>query len=646
MRVPKLPDLRQSHLFLLRKNSQSAANKGIQRKEKETNPDESSRLLAESTESYEIATEGEENKSATGIETFSINSSLISSIQGAKKDLKLLSSNLIFDQTNDDSENCYKDSNCDKNKDGNGKELSFRQRLTRVVRKYSRLISDVVAEHTGSIGYLGSFAIACNSLTGPAMLELPAAYAESGFIPATFVLVFVCFLSAFCSLHMANSISKVKSKTSDMDDNDDNENLNINKTSSLYNHNFKREMEFSSVFSYFWGRWPWFYVTQFLFWGCITCLNISSIVDTSQVVDTILGHTVGSAALQIDLQEGSQEWIFWNANECSYGELSEGTCVPFASTFRNRQGTTVLLTVGTLVTNFCFLPMALMDLKENSVMQVVAFLVLLVTSLYFVIHFAISIEVGSDDGVDNMTNNETITMPDDAFLDSIVGDKFWWGYKWDNLFGVVLFNYALVMAIPAWLYEREEHVDVPIVILGSSLFVTILYISIGSLGRLSMPHVASNMLASFMSGVDGLPLQIDSSIFAFFIIGLGIPLFSVLTRLNLIGATSPEDPPMCSRPIANVLAVYLPFGISWFLYDGKAITSLLSWGGIVCTSIVAFILPLTLTIYVVKKYNAPGCISVFGWDWVEPDHKQKYSLFLLLVLVAFSITCAIVGKLV
>ena len=36
-----------------------------------------------------------------------------------------------------------------------------------------------------------------------------------------------------------------------------------------------------------------------------------------------------------------------------------------------------------------------------------------------------------------------------------------WGYDWSDLFGVVLFNFSLVVAVPAWLYEREKHVNVP-----------------------------------------------------------------------------------------------------------------------------------------------------------------------------------------
>lgn len=42
------------------------------------------------------------------------------------------------------------------------------------------------------------------------MLHLPATFMRSGLIPTILTLVFVCVLAAFCSLHMANTISKVQ----------------------------------------------------------------------------------------------------------------------------------------------------------------------------------------------------------------------------------------------------------------------------------------------------------------------------------------------------------------------------------------------------------------------------------------------------
>jgi len=63
--------------------------------------------------------------------------------------------------------------------------------------------------HSASIGMLGSFSIAVNSLVGPAILNLPATYQNCGLIPTTGCILLVCFLSIMCSLHMANVISKI-----------------------------------------------------------------------------------------------------------------------------------------------------------------------------------------------------------------------------------------------------------------------------------------------------------------------------------------------------------------------------------------------------------------------------------------------------
>ena len=70
-------------------------------------------------------------------------------------------------------------------------------------------ISSSMKKHMGRIGLLGSMSLACNSLTGPAMLSLPNIYQRAGLIPTTLTVIFVCILSAMCCLHMADTISKV-----------------------------------------------------------------------------------------------------------------------------------------------------------------------------------------------------------------------------------------------------------------------------------------------------------------------------------------------------------------------------------------------------------------------------------------------------
>jgi hypothetical protein len=442
--------------------------------------------------------------------------------------------------------------------------------------------------------------IAVNSLTGPAMLNLPSTFERSGIIPTTFTLVLVCILSALCCMHMANTISKVPG-----------------------NNAFEREVEFSAAFQHFWGE-RWFVVTQVLFFCCITCLNISSIVDTGQVVDTFFGHwcPFGAVAYRIfpsrddddnNNNSGTRytvDFVQWDYTSCSAKEVSKGTCRPFRSG-DIAVDNAILLSTGDLVTTLIFLPLALMDLKENSMAQIVGFLVLLATSVQFVFQFALS---------------ETLSLDNAS----------WWGSSWRDLFGVVLFNFALVIVVPAWLYERESHVNVATVIHGSSALSLLLYVLIGILGDLAMPHVSENMLESMMSGSMGVAMQLGASIFAFFIIGLGIPLFSVLTRLNLTGSG------LVSRPTGNVFAVFLPFLVGIVMDGEHAVTDLLSWGGLIFTGMVVFVLPLLLTMHVAQTSDVKGSVRVYFGYWEDkPTHLK--SLYILLALTSLSLVVAIAG---
>ena len=250
--------------------------------------------------------------------------------------------------------------------------------------------------------------------------------------------------------------------------------------------------------------------------------------------------------------------------------------------------------------------------QENAAVQVIGFIVLLVTSLGFIILFM-------KEGIDLEDNDISL-----------------WGKEWGSLFGVVLFNFALVIAIPAWLYEKEPDVDVPGVVHSSSILSAVLYIVIGILGAITMPYVSQNMLESLMSGAFGPTMQLCASIFAFFIIGLGCPLFSVLTRMNLTTIMSYRR--------ANGLAVYLPFLTSWIFYQGDAITQLLSWGGIIFTSLIAFILPLLLALHSLDTSDDEGNVDVYAPLHLPTKQSQRRALIVLLILAIISIIAAIFGN--
>lgn len=401
-------------------------------------------------------------------------------------------------------------------------------------------IAPAKASHK-TIGKLGSYAIAVNALAGPGILQLPSTYQQSGIIPTTVALIVVGLVSALCCMHTANVVSKVPGNSS-----------------------FDKVIEFSDPYRIFWGRRA-YYGTQIIFYLCTLCVNIAAIVDTSQIVDSFFGHSaIGTWGFAFD-DGGWKRWI--HREPCSREEVELGDCLPF---YGEEYGN-VILTLGYIITSLVFVPICLLDLKENTAWQIFGFVVLLTICLQFAICFTL-------DGL----SFDNVTV---------------WGDSWSSMLGVILFNFGLVMAIPSWLAEKKENVSVTRVVYGSTSISLVLYVVVGLLGALAIPNISPNALEPMTSGAFGVPLRIGASFFAFVIIGLDIPLFAVLTRYNLVNSG------LCSTRIANLFVVYLPWSLSWLFYQGTAVSELLSWGGILFTGALAFLLPLYLAIRVLRISN-------------------------------------------
>lgn len=147
-------------------------------------------------------------------------------------------------------------------------------------------------------------------------------------------------------------------------------------------------------------------------------------------MDQILSR-LGGGAVAFEWRQGGWEIIRWAAHNCSGERMKDGICVPFEA---NSSDSPWMLTAGYIVAMIMFLPMSLKDLKENTMFQVVGFVVLLVISVQFVVSFYLH-------GFD--WANVSL-----------------WGTDWSDMFGVILFNFAVVIAVPAWLYERRPDVCV------------------------------------------------------------------------------------------------------------------------------------------------------------------------------------------
>lgn len=387
------------------------------------------------------------------------------------------------------------------------------------------------------------------------------------------------------------------------------------------NNNFNKCIEFSDPFRIYWNEYI-YNITQILFYLTAICLNVAAIVDTSEVVDSALGLHKSSYALSFYNTNSNSTsiipeikiWNLMNGNQhsCTRKQVKLGLCDPFDNEIIYGN---YILTLGYIITAIVFVPLCIKDLKENTNYQIFGFIILLSLSTYFCYTFI------------NVLTIKTIIELKHVTL---------WGNTYSNMLGIIMFNFALVLAIPAWLHEKKNNVCVTKAIVQSTIISTTLYITVGILGAFAIPHVNVNMLSPMVSGAYGKGIQIAGTFFSFFIIGLDIPLFSVLTRYNLTHSG------LCSVRTANWLVVYIPWSISWILYQGNSIGILLAWGGTLLTSIVAFILPLYISIKALKVSTDNGSVAVYG-QYLTNKLSSNIQIKLLYILLIISICAVIVA---
>jgi hypothetical protein len=443
-------------------------------------------------------------------------------------------------------------------------------------------------------------------------------------------------------------------------------------------------------------------VTQWLFFACTFCLNVAAMIDTAQVVDTFLGVSGGKMLRTVgwtpfptssgdDDDESSRYFHTWIHPKCTRKQVKLGHCDPFVynTSHELSNGTTAsvmeplagpILTLGYVITAAVFGPLCVMDLKENTNWQIGGCFLLLTLSVYFCFAF-LQMDLGDGSPTES---SAAMASPTSAMLNhTLVKEEHYydsalefyrpdnvttaihgfagsnhastiftsssaspqhhnnlklWGQEYRDLLGVIMFNFALVLALPAWLHTKKRSVKVSNVVYGSTGISTVLYIAVGTIVAITIPHANQNMLAPMVSGAFGAGIQAASSLFCFFIIGLDIPLFCVLTRYNLSKL-------LPGRPtLVNALVVYIPWGLSWVLYQGDAIGTLLDWGGVLLTSAIAFLLPLYLAYRVLLYTDLPLFPDLVLSSSPAARRGQIRTVLGWLVVTAVAVVAAIGGQ--
>ena len=340
------------------------------------------------------------------------------------------------------------------------------------------------------------------------------------------------------------------------------------------NENYEKRVEFSTIVEHYYGHKAYI-VTQCVYSLSLQTLNIASIIVTAQVMDQFLVRIVGkSYALALE-----------------HGSFVETTdlATPFA-------GAGLIISLGYMIVTVMCLPVGFLNLSEGIYFQYFSFAILLAGMVEFFAQY-LQLDIKTD------------RVP-------VFGSDF------SQVIGTILFNYTYVVTVPSWVNEKMEKVSVNKVIWVSGIFTTVGYFVMGYVGAIAYEKVASNVLTTFASG-GHLGTEISAYIFSLGVIGLGIPLFSIMIRYNLYVGK------VFGPKLSAFFGVVLPWLVSWPLYQGNGFGIFVSWASLLINSFINFGLPMVIYITARRRYaehvNAGGSVGVPGAGAVAPAAAEPAS---------------------
>jgi len=311
------------------------------------------------------------------------------------------------------------------------------------------------------------------------------------------------------------------------------------------NERFQGRVEFSTLVNFFFGR-EGLIAAQIFINAALQCANVAAIIECAQVADsTLIAIFKKSCGLQV------------------YPSLGKWVCVsdhtqtdsPFAD------GTYYLFTIGFLMMMVLVIPMGYLNLDDNIIVQVVANLFLIVVTGDFLENF---IATGLD--------RKRVPMV---------------GKKQSVVLGQIMANYGFVTTVPSWCSEKKPHVSVQLSIWGSTFVATLTFFILGYFGALAYHFPADGDILSVINASDHANAFDRALVYLFplMILATTIPVFSIIVRYNLL------QNKVMSKPLANFIAVILPWILVIPFLTGSGLNTIITWGTLIFSSVANFVIP-------------------------------------------------------
>eukprot|EP01127_Copromyxa_protea_P014462 TRINITY_DN4031_c0_g1_i1.p1 TRINITY_DN4031_c0_g1~~TRINITY_DN4031_c0_g1_i1.p1 ORF type:complete len:537 (+),score=66.73 TRINITY_DN4031_c0_g1_i1:170-1612(+) len=372
------------------------------------------------------------------------------------------------------------------------------------------------------------------------MVAFPLVFQLAGLIPTTFFLLLTYVFCTFASTMLCEAMQRIPG-----------------------NHDFSKRYEFASTMGHYFGR-PGEIAGQILVNICLQANNIASIIVAAQVMDDFLiflfGHTYGVHFVP------TYAWLDVTAvNDKIF------------------DGETYVLSLGYVLCCMICIPFGYFNLDENMWFQWFSFLGMLATLAEFFIQFA--------------------TMP----------CNFDWVPLWGQhplegeamVLGVISFSCAFVITIPSWVNEKMDNVSINRSVWAASTIGVVIKFVFGWFAAITYRNSKQNanilnvLTSSAPHTTLGLITKISVYLFNIATIIPGIPVYSILTRYNLVTSN------LTGNFVANLFGTVLPWSLSMFFYHGTGFSHVVNWSALIFQGFVNFVLPCIIYYKAMLMYPTP-----------------------------------------
>eukprot|EP00842_Homolaphlyctis_polyrhiza_P006555 jgi/Hompol1/6900/HPOL_003765-RA len=394
-------------------------------------------------------------------------------------------------------------------------------------------MSDI--KYIKNLGFVGSVCLLISSISGPGVAIIPQVFQSAGWFVSSISFIGIGILTGIASLFVVEASSRFPG-----------------------NEQFERNVEFTILVHQFYGR-RWYYALIFILYGSLTSTNIASIVGASQIFDnlfiTAFGGTCG-----IGLSPISGLYCVTSAGN---------TNSPFGNNY-------MLITVGALINLMVIVPLTLMDINSNALLQ-------LVSAGYLGI-FTITVVAQS-----------LVMRTNTAWLPAVGSDT-------QHILGTVIFNFALANEVPSWVNVTHPKVNLKKCVWTAISISCLLYIIIGIFGALSFRIDLSTNIAQAMyynstnlsPGAHGW-IVFMYVLYPFFMYITSVPIAMIVVRLNFLASR------ITTKGMANFWAIYAPFLLAIPFQTGSLINHFGIWTSLTFQAICNFTVPFLIYAFLSKR---------------------------------------------